>query len=184
MSTAGMASRSRYRRPSTSRGSHEGPSSATTPSASWCRSSKTWSAGKPRGFANCSPPRGWRCNSGTRHELTGSPCDSIPTLARDELHHHRMARDGRVRKLLFLPPTADTQANPGRGRVALGHLWDRDRRGAGGRRQPHRGWRGTLFLVLAASDRGQLIAVVLKGRALRKRWCRRGDSNPHTLAGT
>jgi hypothetical protein len=29
--------------------------------------------------------------------------------------------------------------------------------------------------VRAASDRGQLIAVA---------WCRRGDSNPHTLAGT
>src|SRR2546429_9738834 len=155
-----MASRSRCRRPSTSRGSHEGPSSAKTPSASWCPSSKTWSAGKPRGSASCSLPKGWRCNSGTRHERTASRCDSIPTLARDELHHHRMARDGRVRKLLFLPPTADTQANPGGGRVALGDVRDRDRRGAGGRRQPHRGWRGTLFLVLAASDRGQLIAVV------------------------
>ena len=90
--------------------------------------------------------KGWRCNSGTRHELTGSLCDSIPTLARDERHHHWMARDGRVRKLLLLPPTAGTQANPGRGGVA--------------RRQPRRGWRGTLFLVLAASHRGQLIAVV------------------------
>jgi len=29
-----------------------------------------------------------------------------------------MARHGRVRKLLFLRPTADTQANPSRGRVA------------------------------------------------------------------
>src|SRR6266404_58452 len=155
-----MASRSRCRRPSTSRGSHEGRSSATTPSASWCPSSKTWSAGKPRGSANCSPPRGWRCNSGTRHELTGSLCDSIPTLSQHELHHHCMARNRRFRNLLFLPTTANTQANPGRGRVALGHVWDRDRRGAGGRRQPHRGWRGTLFLVLAASHRGQPIAVV------------------------
>jgi PAS domain S-box-containing protein len=51
----------------------------------------------------------------------------------------------------------DTQANPSRGRVALGDVWDRDRRGAGGRRQPHRVWRSTLFLVRAASDRGQLI---------------------------
>src|SRR6267378_4351232 len=149
-----MASRSRCRRPSTLRGSQEEPSSATTPSASWCPSSKTWSAGTPRGSVNCSPPRGWRCNSGTRHERTGSLCDSIPTLARDEPHHHRMARHGRVRKLLFLSPTADTQANPSRGRVALGDVWDRDRRGAGGRRQPHRRWRGTLFLVRAAPDRG------------------------------
>src|SRR5260370_39596214 len=78
-----------------------------------------------------------------------------------------MARDGRVRELLFLPPTADTQANPGGGRVTLGDVWDRDRRAAGRRRQPHRGWRGTLFLVRTASDRGPLIAVVLSahGRA-------------------
>src|SRR5437867_10880323 len=155
-----MVSRSRCRRPSTSRGSHEGPSSATTPSAFWCPSSKTWSAGTPRGSASSLPPRGWPCKRGTRHERTGSPCDSIPT-ARDEPHHHRMARHGRVRKLLFLPPAADTQANPSRGRVALGDVWDRDRCGAGGRRQPHRGWRSTLFLVRAASDRGQLISGLL-----------------------
>ena len=109
--------------------------------------------------ASSSPQRGWHCKSGTRHERTGSPCDSIPTLARDEPHHYRMARHGRVRKLLSLPPTADTQANPSRRRVALGDVWDRHRRAAGDRRQPHRGCRGTLFLVRAAPDRGQLMAI-------------------------